>query len=182
LEPVPSNPAPTRRPRLRLLAQLGFFPAAFAIVFGILGGVGAFTFGYGKGWAYMTSDPAACANCHVMQEHFDTWQASSHKHVAVCNDCHLPHNLPGKMFTKADNGFFHSLAFTTGEFHDPIQIKARNRRVTQGACLHCHADIVHQMLPDDPGGEAPSCIHCHSDVGHAFKARSGRGNDRFEEP
>jgi hypothetical protein len=28
----------------------------------------------------------------------------------------------------------------------------------------------------------PSCIHCHSDVGHAHKARSGRGNDRFEEP
>lgn len=26
--------------------------------------------------------------------------------------------------TKADNGFFHSLAFTMGDYDDPIQIKA----------------------------------------------------------
>lgn len=178
---TPFSPRPKRR-TLVLLAQLGFFPIACAVAFGILGGVGAFTFGYGKGWAYLTNDPAACANCHVMQDHLDSWRGSSHKHVAVCNDCHLPHNLPGKMFTKADNGFFHSLAFTLENYPDPIQIKARNRRVTQSACLHCHSDIVHEMLPSTEKGEMLACIHCHSDVGHAHKARSGRGNDRFEEP
>lgn len=182
-DPAPSTTttAPARPRRLwATLARIGLLPMAMAVAFGILGGVGAFTFGYGKGWAYLTNDPAACANCHVMQEHYDTWQASSHKHVATCNDCHLPHNLPGKMFTKADNGFFHSLAFTTGEFHDPIQIKRRNRKVTQGACLHCHQAIVHDMVAvGDPDDEAPACIHCHADVGHAHKARSGRGNDRF---
>ena len=164
------------------VARIGLLPLAVAVVFGILGGVGAFTFGYGKGWAYLTNDPAACANCHVMQEHFDTWQASSHKHVAACNDCHLPHgNLAAKMYVKSDNGFFHSLAFTTGEYHDPIQIKRRNRKVTQGACMACHQDIVHQMVVEGDDEAAPSCIHCHSDVGHAHKARSGRGNDRFIE-
>lgn len=186
-EPVAPSPAPDSPRKHGLgtaIARIGLLPLAIALVFGILGGVGAFTFGYGKGWAYLTNDPAACANCHVMQEHYDTWQGSSHKHVATCNDCHLPHNLPGKMYVKSDNGFWHSLAFTTGDYHDPIQIKKRNRKVTQGACLSCHDDIVHQMVAvgaDDVDEEAPSCIHCHSDVGHAHKARSGRGNDRFTE-
>jgi hypothetical protein len=29
--------------------------------------------------------------------------------------------------------------------------------------------VVHQMLPEDPAGEAPLCVHCHADVGHALK-------------
>jgi cytochrome c nitrite reductase small subunit len=89
--------------------------------------------------------------------------------VAVCNDCHLPHDFLGKWVTKMDNGFFHSLAFTTGKFHEPIQIKPRNRRVTLHTCLYCHSDFVHLMLPDKPQGEMLSCIPCHSDVGHAHK-------------
>ena len=31
------------------------------------------------GASYLTDDPAACANCHVMQEHFDAWPRSSHR-------------------------------------------------------------------------------------------------------
>jgi cytochrome c nitrite reductase small subunit len=89
--------------------------------------------------------------------------------VATCNDCHLPHDFVGKWVTKGDNGFFHSLAFTTGVFHEPIQIKPRNRRVTQGACLYCHGDYVDHMRPAEEGGDMLSCIHCHSDVGHALK-------------
>lgn len=139
---------------------------AVAVVLGILGGVGVFTLGYGDGLAYLTEDPTACANCHIMQDHFDSWVKSSHRDVAACNDCHLPDHFVGKWFTKADNGFFHALAFTTGNFHEPIQIKARNRRVTQGACLHCHSELVHWMLPAETGGEMQSCVHCHTDVGH----------------
>ena len=104
-----------------------------------------------------------------MQGHFDSWQNSSHRHVAVCNDCHLPHHYVGKWFTKADNGFFHSLAFTLENFHEPIQIKPRNRRVTQHACLDCHVEIVHQMFPVATEGEILSCVRCHSDVGHAHR-------------
>jgi cytochrome c nitrite reductase small subunit len=140
-----------------------------AVLLGILGGVGTFTFGYGKGWSYLSSDPKMCANCHVMQSHYDSWQNSSHRHVAVCNDCHLPHHPIGKWVVKGDNGFFHSLAFTLENFHEPIQIKPRNRRVTQGTCLYCHADVVHQMIPGEVQDEMPSCVHCHGDVGHALK-------------
>lgn len=154
----------TGRPRL-----YGFFAVLLTIMLGVLGGIGAFTFGYGKGASYLSNDPAACVNCHVMQGHFDSWQNSSHRHVAVCNDCHLPHDPIGKWITKADNGFFHSLAFTLENFHEPIQIKPRNSRVAQGACLSCHEDFVHQLLPAEAGGEMHSCVHCHSGVGHALR-------------
>lgn len=144
-------------------------PLAVAIAFGVLGGLGVFTFGYGGGASYLGNNPATCANCHVMQEHYDTWLASSHHAVATCNDCHLPHDAIGKWVTKADNGFFHSLAFTTGDFKDPIQIKPRNKRVAQGACLYCHKELVNHLLPAEQGGDMVSCVHCHQSVGHAVR-------------
>lgn len=145
------------------------FPVLLAVMLGLLCGVGAFTFGYGQGASYLSNNPTSCVNCHVMQDHYNSWQTSSHQHVAVCNDCHLPHHPIGKWVTKADNGFFHSLAFTLNNFHEPIQIKPRNRRVTQNACLDCHRDLVHPMLAEEPHGETLLCIHCHRDVGHALK-------------
>ncbi|MCO6042925.1 cytochrome c nitrite reductase small subunit [Aeoliella sp. ICT_H6.2] len=144
------------------------WPVLVAAAFGVLGGLGTFTFGYGEGYAYLGNDPASCANCHVMQEFYDSWLKSSHKAVATCNDCHTPHdNIIAKYATKADNGFFHSLAFTTGDYKDPIQIKERNSRVVQAACLDCHHDLVNHMLPVERGGDMASCVHCHRSVGHA---------------
>ena len=64
-----------------------------AVATGVLGGLGAFTFGYGDGAAYLQNDPQSCANCHVMQPQLDSWTKSSHKAVATCNDCHLPPRL-----------------------------------------------------------------------------------------
>jgi cytochrome c nitrite reductase small subunit len=136
-------------------------------MFGVLAGLGLFTFGYGKGASYFGNNPATCANCHVMQGHYDTWIASSHHSVATCNDCHLPHDPIGKWVVKADNGFFHSLAFTMGGFKDPIQIKPRNKRVAQGACIYCHQELVNHLLPEERGGDMVSCVHCHQNVGHA---------------
>lgn len=140
-----------------------------AVLLGLLGGLGAFTFGYGDGAAYLSSDPVACKNCHIMEDQFDSWLKSSHQRVAVCNDCHLPPGAVGKWVTKADNGFFHSLAFTLENFHEPIQIKPRNRRVTQSACIACHQDFVHQMLPVEPSGDMELCVKCHADAGHAAR-------------
>jgi len=141
----------------------------FAISLGVLAGVGTFTFGYGKGASYLSNRPETCVNCHVMQDAYDTWQHSSHHHVAVCNDCHMPHDFLGKWVVKADNGFFHSVAFTFQNYKDPIQIKPRNRRVAQNACVDCHRDFVHALLPESDGGDMQSCVHCHADVGHALR-------------
>ena len=42
--------------------------------------------------SYLSTDPAACANCHIMGEHFAAWQRSSHRAAAGCDDCHMPHD------------------------------------------------------------------------------------------
>lgn len=148
-------------------SQLGYaLPVLLAVLVGMGLGVGVYTFGYARGASYMTDDPAACANCHVMREQFESWMKSSHGRVAVCNDCHTPRGLAPKYATKAINGFFHSLAFTTGRFPDEIQITERNFNVAESSCLKCHADIVSSIRATRGHREDVSCIQCHARVGH----------------
>ncbi len=136
---------------------------------GLTVGIGLYTFVYARGAAYLTNDPAACANCHVMQAEYDGWLTGPHRSVAVCNDCHTPPGFLPKYTTKALNGFWHSYAFTTGDFKEPIRIKGRNERVTEQSCRKCHQDLVLAIEgPEGPhrAGQETSCLRCHSDVGH----------------
>lgn len=133
---------------------------------GIAAGVGAFTFGYAKGWSYLTNNPAACANCHVMQEQYDAWHKGSHRAVATCNDCHTPHALIPKYAVKAENGFWHSFYFTTGTYPDPIQARAVSSRIAEDNCRRCHAAIVDQVDHAGSASASLDCIRCHRDVGH----------------
>ena len=141
-------------------------PILVAGTLGMLIAVGGYTFIYAKGYSYLTNDPAACANCHVMDNHYRAWVKSSHRAVAVCNDCHTPPGLIPKYTTKAINGFNHSLAFTTGRFPEPLRITPRNTRVTEQACRKCHEAIVSAIEGPDPESNRLSCIRCHSTVGH----------------
>jgi nitrate/TMAO reductase-like tetraheme cytochrome c subunit len=43
------------------------------VAVGLALGVGAYTFVYARGASYLTNDPAACANCHVMREQHAGW-------------------------------------------------------------------------------------------------------------
>jgi len=129
-------------------------------------GLGLYTFAYAKGYSYLTNDPKACAHCHVMQDYYTAWVNSSHSAVATCNDCHAPHNIAGKYAIKATNGFFHSLAFTTGRYPDNIEIKGYNRRVTEETCKTCHAELTSSILGVH-GGKDISCTSCHFNVGHS---------------
>src|SRR5262245_63685565 len=104
---------------------------ALGAVFGLAGGLGGYTFIYARGASYLTNDPSACRNCHVMQEEFDGWVTSSHRGVATCNDCHAPHALLPKLETKMRNGFRHSFAFTSGRFPEPIRITRHNEEITE---------------------------------------------------
>lgn len=139
---------------------------ALGAALGLAGGVGGFTFIYAKGYSYLTNDPAACANCHVMQNHFDAWLKGSHRSVAGCNDCHTPPGVVGKYATKAKNGFWHSYYFTLGGFHEPIRATPKNHEITESACRKCHADIVHAIDVSPREGHEVSCVRCHRDVGH----------------
>ena len=171
----------TRRQRWALAAS---------VLIGMTAGLGIFTFGYARGYSYLTNDPGACANCHVMSEHFAAWMKGSHHAVASCNDCHTPHNVAGKYAVKALNGFWHSFYFTTGGYPDPLRITERNRKVTEQACRYCHTEItdaidhrpfatgeasrpasgpvveVSSQRSPTPSAEPISCIRCHQYVGH----------------
>lgn len=149
-----------------------------ALAVGALLGVGVFTFGYAKGASYLTNDPAACNNCHVMNAHYAGWQTSSHRAVATCNDCHTPHNVVAKYASKASNGFWHSLGFTTGKFPDPLRIKEHNLRIAENACRECHGALVSTMAGGEAHGVAtadgrpeplPFCTRCHASVGHRVR-------------
>jgi cytochrome c nitrite reductase small subunit len=141
---------------------------ALAVSMGTAAGLGVYTFVYARGASYLTNDPRACMNCHVMTAHYDGWVKSSHRAVASCNDCHTPPGLVPKYVTKASNGFWHSFAFTSGRFPDPIRITPRNRAVTEKACRSCHADTVVAMDGPKPHGarDSVSCVRCHKSVGH----------------
>ena len=138
--------------------------ALLAVTVGLAVGTGGFTFIYGQGASYLTNDPQACANCHVMQDYLDGWLQSSHRNVAECNDCHAPHDLVGKYWTKARNGWAHSVAFTTGNFPEHLRIKDYNLAVTEAACRDCHEAV--SLAVDGVGHEPRSCVTCHADVGH----------------
>jgi cytochrome c nitrite reductase small subunit len=147
-------------------ARLRSAGIGLGILLGLGLGLSGYTFVYAQGWSYLTDDPAACANCHVMGEHYSAWLKSSHRRAATCNDCHTPHGFFGKYWTKADHGFWHSYAFTTGDFHEPIGMKARSRAVTEASCRRCHGDLVHDIDTRPGQGEPMSCIRCHQSVGH----------------
>ncbi|HYV75188.1 MAG TPA: cytochrome c nitrite reductase small subunit [Candidatus Binatia bacterium] len=131
------------------------------VVIGVAVGISVYTFAYAKGWSYLTDNPAACANCHVMREQFDGWLKSSHRAVATCNSCHTPANLIGKYATKASNGFWHSFFFTTGGYEDNIQIKPHSLAITEQACRNCLAKLSmlsKQRTRHRAPGSSPACV------------------------
>lgn len=124
------------------------------------------TFIYADGMSYLTNNPAACVNCHSMNPQYEAWQASSHRSVAVCNDCHAHGNFLEKYSQKAVNGFLHSFAFTTGWHPEPIRIKNFNLEIAKRACLTCHGPLVETSRFDHLSFGDKDCLKCHREVGH----------------
>jgi cytochrome c nitrite reductase small subunit len=143
-----------------------------AVLLGLLSGVGGFTFHYAEGFSYFSTDPRACANCHIMWPEYDSWEKSGHHHVAGCVDCHLPHDLGPKLIAKAENGYNHSRGFTFQDFHEPILITPKNAQILQDNCIRCHAGFLHEVVPGSSTADpkAVQCVHCHQSVGHGPRA------------
>ena len=148
-----------------------FFSIPFAgwlFLFGLGGGIvglSGFTFNYAAGLSYLSDDPKACANCHVMREVYDGWNRAPHHAVAVCNDCHTPHSsLIAKYAVKALNGYRHSKAFTLDEIPDPIRITEFDRQIVEDNCLTCHGEMVSLIAHEDKN--PTDCLTCHAGVGH----------------
>ena len=102
-----------------------------------------------------------------MRDQYDGWQKASHHAVATCNDCHVPHEMVPKYLVKAENGFWHSKGFTLQDFPEPIRLRPVSLNILQTNCVHCHHDLVNDILiHGSTGSETTNCVHCHAAVGH----------------
>jgi len=150
--------------------------AAAALV-GVALGLGAYTFDEAEGLSYLSNDPNACINCHIMNEQFDGWQHASHHAHATCNDCHVPVDFIGKYATKIEHGWRHSKGFTLQNFHEPIMITPGSRAIVEANCIRCHDGLVsdlvaHSRVPEAAQTDA-DCLRCHSHVGHGPRRATG---------
>lgn len=149
-----------------MLGSIGKSPWIAACV-GVPLGLGVYASFYAEATTYLTNDPNACANCHVMREPLADWQKAGHHAVATCNDCHVPQDLVGKYLTKIEHGWRHSKGFTLQDFHEPIEIQPSSLSVVQENCVRCHGELnASQVEHASARGESPNCIHCHARVGH----------------
>jgi len=120
--------------------------------------------------SYLSDDPKACINCHIMIPEYASWQHSSHGRVTNCNDCHVPHHsVFAKYYFKAKDGFRHSLLFTLRRERQVIQAIAESREVIQQNCIRCHEKTVQNVTSGSVGGHADVeryCVDCHREVPH----------------
>jgi len=139
-----------------------------SLLAGLLIGLGGYTAKFAEATSYLSDDPKACVNCHVMREPHDSWARGLHHAVANCNDCHVPADLLPRYLTKAVHGWRHSKAFTLQNFHEPIRIAPDDLKIIENNCVRCHTEMSGHMaaLPGPKGLEATNCTHCHGSVGH----------------
>lgn len=125
--------------------------------------------------SYMSSDPRACINCHVMNTAYATWQHSSHARNVTCVDCHLPTTgVIDKYLAKMRDGWNHSSAFTMNTFDQRIQISDDAAKRVQANCVSCHATVTGTIRAnsdryhDFTGTVAVDrkCWECHRGVPH----------------
>ncbi|XGS82984.1 NapC/NirT family cytochrome c [Limibacterium fermenti] len=83
------------------------------IITGAFVGLFIYTFFASRAYSYLSDDPSACVNCHIMSPYYATWMHSSHGGNTTCNDCHVPHNnIVNKYYFKAKDGLRHAAVFT----------------------------------------------------------------------
>ena len=130
----------------RLLPSYGAQVGAVLLA-GIIFGLGAYLVYVSTAYSYLSDDPKVCVNCHVMGPYYATWQHSSHKMVATCNDCHVPHNnILNKYFFKAKDGLRHSYIFTMRKEPQAMQAIAASQEVIYDNCVRCHSQLNQEFV------------------------------------
>lgn len=143
------------------------------IASGCLVAFGVLVLHVGNATSYLSDDPKACMNCHVMAPQFATWERSSHARVTVCNDCHVPHdNAISKYAFKAMDGTRHSFMFTFRLEPQVIRIHDAGTAVVQQNCIRCHSHLTQNVkerfitLDVQQHGGGKLCWECHRETPH----------------
>jgi cytochrome c nitrite reductase small subunit len=144
------------------------------ILLGIFTGLGAYSVYLSKAGSYLSDDPKACVNCHIMAPQYVTWNHSSHREVANCNDCHVPHdNSFNKYYFKAKDGLNHATLFTIRAERQVIFIGNEGKEVVKENCIRCHTHLFDQskLISQTKGNYQVhntnrKCWECHREIPH----------------
>lgn len=146
---------------------------AAAISMGAFLGLGFYVLKLSNATSYLSDDPKACINCHVMMPQYLTWNKSSHREVASCNDCHVPHNnVFNQYYFKAMDGLYHSTIFTFRAEPEVIKAREASAEVIQNNCIRCHDNritdpkIAATVENHDFHRTDRTCWECHREVPH----------------
>ena len=114
------------------------------IITGVIVGGGALTLYMLRAHTYLTDDPAACVNCHIMGPYYATWFHSSHSRNATCNDCHVPYENPVKKWVfKGMDGMRHVAVFLTRGEKDVLRANKESAEVIMNNCIQ-KRDVLEQ--------------------------------------
>ncbi|MFH1198144.1 MAG: cytochrome c nitrite reductase small subunit [bacterium] len=123
--------------------------------------------------SYLSDDPKACVNCHIMSPQFATWERGSHGKVTTCNDCHVPQdNFFRKYYFKASDGLRHATMFTLRLEPQVIRIKEAGKNAVQENCIRCHSNNIHPVSLRAISSKAiidegdRYCWDCHRETPH----------------
>lgn len=146
-------------------------PVALLIAVGL--GLGMAILHVSRATSYLSDDPTACINCHIMIPQYATWSHGAHGRVTVCNDCHVPHdNVFRKYWFKANDGLRHSWKFTFRLEPPVIRAIEESRVVIQENCIRCHGPMVRRVYLENPAYEQVTdahtrrCWECHRETPH----------------
>lgn len=143
------------------------------ITLGVFVGLSGYLFYIAKAHSYLSDSPTTCVNCHIMAPQYSTWFHSSHREVAVCNDCHVPQdNIFNHYKFKAEDGLRHSAIFTLRAEPQVIHIREAGIKVVQNNCIRCHQDLLESKRIQSMTGRTDFitkdrlCWECHRDTPH----------------
>ena len=123
---------------------------------------------------FISDNPSACVNCHIMTPYYATWSHSSHGRDATCNDCHVPHqNLAVYYGFKAMDGLKHTAYFLAHAERQAPKAEDLTGQVVMDNCIRCHTQLNQEfvttgrkgyMQQQREGGKV--CWDCHRNVPH----------------
>jgi cytochrome c nitrite reductase small subunit len=141
---------------------------------GLIAGLGGYTVYMSRAHSYLSDDPAACINCHIMTPYYQSWDHSSHAQRATCNDCHVPQdNVFNKYAFKAKDGLYHAAVFTVKGEPNVIRPRDESYEVIMNNCIRCHTELNTEFVKtgmisycDVKEGKGKACWDCHTQVPH----------------
>lgn len=144
------------------------------VVGGVIAGLGGYTVYMSRAHSYLSDDPAACVNCHIMTPYYQSWNHSSHAQWATCNDCHVPQdNVISKYAFKAKDGLYHAAVFTVKGEPQAIRPRDESYEVIMNNCIRCHLELNTEFVKtgmidycDVQEGKGKACWDCHTQVPH----------------